>query len=168
MTNARVAVAQDGMAVPETPALLVSFAVIFVSVGLAFVPQVPGINVSLQASAGFTQFAAFYVAAQLIERFMEPVTWPLSRWGRTADEMKSNRTAVIFSLTLALSVIVSSLSGLHFLEAVGMTAPTFVDNFATGLIISGGTKPLHDFISYVQQSKDGKSQAVAKAREPQS
>jgi hypothetical protein len=34
-----------------------------------------------------------------------------------------------------------------------------LSDYATALVISGGTKPLHDFISYLQQSKDQTTKA---------
>jgi hypothetical protein len=41
--------------------------------------------------------------------------------------------------------------GLRFLSAVQVgSSPRWLDVFVTGLVISGGTKPLHDLIGMIQ------------------
>jgi hypothetical protein len=146
-------------ATPDARAMALALAITVTSLVVAiawgtWVPTSP-VRVSLPVDQGFTYFAAFYVAAQVIERLMEPVTWLLDQFNVTDNANKPNRTAVIYSLTLLAAVVLSSGFNLHFLSAVGVKdLPNWLDAYATALVISGGTKPLHDFISYLQQSKD--------------
>jgi hypothetical protein len=153
-------------AIPDSRAIGIALAMTIASLVLAiacgtWLPASP-VRVTLPVDQGFTYFAAFYVAAQVIERLMEPFTWLLDQFNVTDNANKPNRTAVIYSLTLLAGVIVSSAFNLHFLGAVGVRGlPTWVDFYATALVISGGSKPLHDFISYLQQSKDQATKTAA-------
>jgi hypothetical protein len=119
-----------------------------------------------QGTADFALFAGFYVAAQLIERLLEFVSplLPLTRWGpptppgvltdeqkaALAAQIKADRGAWAHGLAALLGVGASAAFGLFFLAAVGIHTSRMIDIVATGIIIAAGTKPLHDFISYVQ------------------
>jgi len=116
-------------------------------------------------SANFALFAGFYVAAQVIERLLELVSPSLPWWEvpappapggapievqagtAKAAQVKADRAAVVHGLAAALGVAASCAFGLFFLRSVGFQVSNTIDTFATGLLISAGTKPLHDFIS---------------------
>jgi hypothetical protein len=117
-----------------------------------FTPAVGG-------ASNFNLFAGFYVAAQVIERILELVSPLLPPWGppssatTAADKAahtKADRGALTMGIGAVLGVAISAGFGLFFLRAVGITAPQTIDTFATGVTIAAGTKPLHDFISYLQ------------------
>jgi len=123
-----------------------------------------------QGTANFALFAGFYVAAQVIERLLEFVSpqLPLARWGppvppgdltdgqRTvlAAQIKADRGAWTHGLAVVFGVGSSAAFGLFFLTAVGIHTSQTIDIFATGVIIAAGTKPLHDFTSYLQNQNN--------------
>ncbi len=116
----------------------------------AFTPTVGGFNFSL--------FAAFYAAAQIIERLMElavpllPIPLPqVQDPSARAAQVKADRGKIVLGLAALLGVAVSCGFGLLFLQTIGIKAPSnTIDTLATGLLIAAGTKPLHDFISLLQ------------------
>lgn len=145
---------------PTVTAIGISVGILVVAFIVAFLLRDKDavVPISVPANQGFGLFAVFYVAAQVVERLTEPLTWALDRLKLTENANKPNRIAVIHSIVALIAVIISSFAGLHFLQAVGIGneknhLPWGFDSFATGLLISGGTKPLHDFISYLQQNK---------------
>lgn len=127
--------------------------------------------------ANFALFAAFIVVAGAIERFLEPIAAILPPWGKTSAD-KADRGLLLTSLALVLGIIVSSVFGLYFLEAIGVKiGPTVsggsklmvestgdklmrgLDIFITALIITGGTKPLHDLVSSIENKKEAAATA---------
>jgi hypothetical protein len=123
--------------------------------------------------ANFSLFAAFIVVAGAIERFLEPLAIILPPDGEDA-KAKADRTLLTYSIGLVAGIAVSSLFGLYFLEAIGVKIGTTVgtgssaiielknsgdkalrglDIFVTALIITGGTKPLHDLITSIEKIK---------------
>jgi hypothetical protein len=119
-------------------------------------------------SANFALFAGFYAAAQVIERLLELISPSLPLWEvpdppapggpptevqagtAKAAQVKADRAAVVHGIAAALGVAASCAFGLFFLRSVGFQVSNTIDTFATGLLISAGTKPLHDFISGLQ------------------
>ncbi|MCW3033342.1 MAG: hypothetical protein JWM60_1687 [Solirubrobacterales bacterium] len=126
--------------------------------------------------ANFAFFAAFIVVAGAIERFLEPLAALMPPWSKKlTSATKADRALLSSSIALIIGIIVSSAFGLYFLEAIGIKigtvtgsakAPTVMlvkdgdkllrglDVFVTALIITGGTKPLHDLISSVEKKKE--------------
>jgi hypothetical protein len=110
--------------------------------------------------ANFALFAGFYVAAQVIERLMELFSPLLPFWGLPtgfsddakvrAAQVKADRAKAALGLATLAGVAASAGFGLYFLSAVGIAVPRMPDIFFTGLIVAAGTKPLHDFISTLQ------------------
>jgi hypothetical protein len=61
---------------------------------------------------------------------------------------KKTRTLVFGAVTFLVGVAIARWTGLLFLQAIGWTTPSsWLDVIATGLVLSGGTKALHDLIS---------------------
>jgi len=119
---------------------------------------------SASTTANFALFAALYVAAQVIERLMQLIS-PLAVWwepwppGTKNDAagkavmaacLKADRSAVMMGIASLAGVIVSCVFGLYFLAAVGINTTNSIDGFCSGIVIAAGTKPLHDFISLIQ------------------
>jgi hypothetical protein len=109
------------------------------------------------ATANFSLFAGFYVAAQVIERLLELVSpllpgWPPKGTDPTVRvaETKADRASVALGVAAVLGVAASCAFGLFFLKAIGMHVSHTVDSFITGITVAAGTKPLHDFINLIQ------------------
>jgi hypothetical protein len=101
-------------------------------------------------SADFSRFAAFYIVAQAIERFVEIFAHLVPPYGDDAAT-KADRALVLGAVTLLAGAIVARVSGLLFLQTIGWTSPASgVDVFVTALVITAGSKALHDLISNIQ------------------
>lgn len=147
-------------------------ALIWNGIGHAGAPFVP----AQDEAANFALFAGFYAAAQVIERLLELVSPFLPWWdipdasipidkSKPADEqaasevqtktaraaqVKADRAAASHGVAAVLGVAASCAFGLFFLQSVGFHVSNTIDTFATGILIAAGTKPLHDFISGLQ------------------
>lgn len=169
----------SGAASADTPAKVFALLVLFG--GLVYCLLVAGLaefshNVPFQTEANFALFAAFIVVAGAIERFIQPLTAVLPPFTKK-DTPASNadRTLVAYGIALVVGIAVSSCFGLYFLETMGIeigmkevsgatTHWVFTDDgdkvlrgldiFITALIITGGTKPLHDMITSIEKKKD--------------
>jgi hypothetical protein len=130
-------------------------AVVMNAAGWTGKPFTPAAN----TTANFALFAGFYVAAQVIERLMQLVSPLVPFWdpasGATdeavkAAHVKADRGPVVLGIAAVLGVAASCGFGLFFLTAIGMHVSHTIDTFFTGITIAAGTKPLHDFISLIQ------------------
>jgi len=126
-------------------------------------------------TANFALFAGFYVAAQLIERLLELISPSLPLWdvpdpptpaGKAtaaqkgtakAAQVKADRAACAHGIAAVLGVAASCAFGLFFLKSVGFHTSNTIDTFATGLLVSAGAKPLHDFITGLQNKNTPKT-----------
>jgi hypothetical protein len=104
-----------------------------------------------EAKANFTLFAGFYVIAQVVERILEVVSPFFPFWQVDANTKKADRGLILLGLGTFAGTILSGSLGLYFLTAVGMKPALWVDMIVTGLVISGGTKSLHEFINLIQK-----------------
>lgn len=111
------------------------------------------------STANFALFAGFYVAAQVIERLMQLVSPLVPFWKPYKDtdtdavkaaHVKADRAPVLLGIAAVFGVAASCGFGLFFLRAIGMHVTPTIDTFFTGITIAAGTKPLHDFISLIQ------------------
>jgi hypothetical protein len=119
-------------------------------VGTLLAILIHGKHSSFEPKQGFVLFTGFYVAAQAVERLIEIV---LPEGAGTA-QAKAERVLVIGGVAFVLGVVASLVLGLRFLSAVQVsTPPRWLDVVVTGLVISGGTKPLHDLIGLIQNAK---------------
>lgn len=118
-----------------------------------FTPSTVGVT------ATFGLLAGFYVAAQVIERLMQLISpfvpwWPPPTSATDdavkAAQTKADRGTVALGIAAVLGVGASCGFGLFFLKAIGMNVRPSIDSFLTGVLIAAGTKPLHDFISLLQ------------------
>jgi hypothetical protein len=116
----------------------------------------------------FVLFAGFYIGAQVIERLMELLAPFLPFWGFAATDptvkaahIKADRGAMSLGLATLLGVGASCGFGLYFLKATGISSPATLDLFLTGVVIAAGTKPLHDFISGLQNKNTPETKTTA-------
>jgi len=112
---------------------------------------------------GVSQFAVFYLMAQLVERIVELFSdfsgFGASQKGYSAagaaaqDPLQQARTISLWFFASALGVILSYLT-VGLFQMVGVvfagSGGHAVDAWLSGVIIGGGTKPLHDLIGYLQ------------------
>lgn len=115
-----------------------------------------GSTTGVQAKPGFDALVAFYVVTQAIERVIEVIFWV---WEIVDPDLKADERKVLgLALGTLLGVIVSSAFGLYFLGAVttfddagGGGGNRILDVLVTGLVIAGGSKPLHDLVSVIEK-----------------
>jgi hypothetical protein len=123
-----------------------------------------------QLDANFALFAGFIVVAGAIERLLEPALIVLPPYEKKPDPQKpkikeenerakADRTLLAYAISLVVGIFVSSVFGLYFMEAIGAQisgdkALRGLDVFITALIITGGTKPLHDMITSIEKKKE--------------
>lgn len=172
-------VATDVVAVPSTGLALGGFVAIALGTLLAtnlyhrLSPAVPSL------AEGLSPFAAIYVAAQALERLLEPFSgWVLGDTkskakrkvltARAKDNeeqelgarrelraVRADRAIFFWALATVLAMFASATAGLFLLHLIGVTgAPSWLDILVTGLAIGGGTKPLHDLIARIEKSKE--------------
>lgn len=170
--------ASDGIKIATVVFLVVALAYCLLAAGLAEWSHTQPFQVDL---ANFALFAAFIVVAGAIERFLEPLSAILPPYGQKESD-KADRALITYSIALLVGIAVSSLFGLYFLEAIGLKVGVTegagdaahivlntngdkilrgLDIFVTALIITGGTKPLHDMISSIEKRKDVAAKAAA-------
>jgi hypothetical protein len=178
--EAASAEADNSLPDPTGLAGTIAFLLFVVAVVLAVVLNAAGATAdefdpSSNAAADFALFAGFYVAAQVIERVMEfvapvlppgdPAAWLKNRFalGTGFDKIKDDRPAMaaqikadrgklVLGVAVIFGVLASCLFGLFFLKAIGMHVSHTVDSILTGITIAAGTKPLHDFITSLQNN----------------
>ncbi len=131
--------------------LLVALAVAFV-LGFALDTGDP-----LRITTSATVFiAAFYVAAQALERSVE---FTFSRFVFRHDENRATeRALILLGVTVAIGCVVAGSTGLLLLDLLAGTQPRpetddlqrALSIFVTGLAIGGGTKPLHDLLTRIR------------------
>jgi hypothetical protein len=113
-----------------------------------------------QTKADFALFAAFIVVAGAIERIIQPLTAILPPFkAKDTVKSKADRTLLGYSLSLVIGIAVSSIFGLYFMEAIGVSSQgedvrRGLDIFITALIITGGTKSLHETITSIEKKKE--------------
>jgi len=143
---------------------------------------------ALKVNGDMASFALFYVAAQAIERLIEPFSQLFLTTSETRKELDSNvaralatgddadgqaaakkqdelnrkrgeRTLVLWAAATVLGMLLSGFAGLYFVSAIlatGSSISPALDVLVTGLVIGGGSKPLHDLITNVQKTKEKK------------
>jgi hypothetical protein len=147
-----------------------------------------GLPAALKVNGDMASFALFYVAAQAIERLIEPFSQLFLTTSETKKELDSNvaralttgaaadgeaaakkqdelnrkrgeRALVLWAVATVLGMLLSGFAGLYFVNAIlaaGSSMSQPLDVLVTGLVIGGGSKPLHDLISNVQKTKEKK------------
>jgi hypothetical protein len=69
------------------------------------------------------------------------------------------RTTAFWMIATCAGMVVAALMNLYFLSTVGIAAtkPWWAEILATGLIIGGGTKPLHDLVKLISKSAEAQA-----------
>ena len=141
--------------------------------------------VALKVNGDASTFALLYIAAQAIERVLEPfshlflktdavkkeldqtVALALQTEKRTdgeaaakkqdaLDRRRGERALVLWAVATILGIVASAVTGLYFVNMIlakYSTFSPFLDVLVTGLVIGGGSKPLHDLIARLEKSK---------------
>jgi hypothetical protein len=80
-----------------------------------------------------------------------------AKWQRVVDRIRRNTAVIAWGIASAIGMVLCGLFGLLMLRMVGFAGvPEEVDIVISGLAVGSGTKPLHDLISNLQQSKEQK------------
>ncbi len=67
------------------------------------------------------------------------------------------KSTVLWALATVIAMVAAGGLRLYFLRTVGIAGgPRWEEILATGLIIGGGTKPLHDLVTYIQAASEAK------------
>lgn len=77
------------------------------------------------------------------------------------EQYTANLTGSSFGVAAALAMLVSGYTGTFLLKTVGLTTAGWLDVLVTGLVIAGGTKPLHDLISNISSSSQNKDSTAS-------
>ena len=165
---------------PTSAARVLAGLLAIVAVAAAFILDAldlahQGFEPAKVSAANFALFAGFYVAALLIERAGEIVAPIMPPWaaptnappppGQTgqgpaldadarAAHVKADRAMVMLGINFVAGVVLAAALGLYFMTAIGMEVSRPVDIVLTALVIAGGTKKLHDFMSLVQNKSN--------------
>lgn len=143
---------------PDHRAIFLGVGFLLVAVILSIVATASGwdqtpFRPAAHGTANFALFAGFYVAAQVIERLLEPIAPIFPTWkSASVANARADRAQIMIGLSVIIGVAASFAFGLYFLEAIGMHTSRTIDILVSGTAIGGGTKPLHDLISAISKS----------------
>jgi hypothetical protein len=116
--------------------------------------------------------AAFYIAAQVDERVTELISRVPEAFTKkvglagdkreaTSDDVK-NRALWLSVVAVLIGIAVAWVAKLALFQASGLTGLSAqTDYVLTGIALGGGTKPIHDAISYLQKASQKKGTASA-------
>ena len=162
--------------------LLVWF-VMFVLNPFSYVPATAAV-----LAAGASTFALLYVAAQALERLLEPFASLDGRYENlkatyekalqaaenatgadqehaaeaaaknkaALESWREGRAILLWGVATVAGMAASAITGIYLLDiVVDSPAPSRAfDILVTGLVVGGGTKPLHDLISRLEKAKE--------------
>jgi len=84
---------------------------------------------------------------------------------RTQEQVRANMTLVLFASSACLAMAAAGVFKALMMKTVGVSGlAAWLDVVVTGLAIGGGTKPLHDLIANLQESKEEKKDTKTGAR----
>jgi branched-subunit amino acid ABC-type transport system permease component len=74
----------------------------------------------------------------------------------TLERLRRNRAMIFWAAATVLGMFISATTGIYLLDIVidNPTPPQSLDVLITGLVVGGGTKPLHDLISRIESAKE--------------
>jgi hypothetical protein len=74
----------------------------------------------------------------------------------TLERLRRNRAIIFWAGATILGMFISATTGIYLLDIVidNPTPPQSLDVLVTGLVVGGGTKPLHDLISRIESAKE--------------
>lgn len=72
-----------------------------------------------------------------------------------ANQIAANTKVFVWGLASFVAMLVSGATKVFFLEAIGFEGiPNYLNVLITGLVIGGGTKPLHDLIKLIEKKSE--------------
>jgi hypothetical protein len=76
---------------------------------------------------------------------------------RLVDQIRANATVLLFATSAGLAMLLTAYLKADLVKTIGVSGTaTWVDVTLTGLVVGAGTKPLHDLISNLKESKEKK------------
>lgn len=104
--------------------------------------------------------AGMAVARGQSDRSVQPMLDDAARKAIKAKDWGFGQTVGFWALATILSIVASALLKLYLPYVVGIASGSRgFQILATGLIIGGGTKPLHDLVGYMSAAKEAKQAA---------
>lgn len=173
---------------PKPMWVVISYVAVIVGAVIALIAR-PHVDVpEIKIDEGFTALAVIYIAAQSIERFMQPLTEMFFGAKKKAEakekvrkgvnpaankeevlQIEADRAVAFWAVATLLALGVCLILGLGLIESIasigGGKVPSLfkgADLVITAIAIGAGTKPLHDLIGVIQNSKQ-KGDPAAKA-----
>jgi hypothetical protein len=72
------------------------------------------------------------------------------------ERVRKNKAVIFWGLATVAGMFMSAFTGIYLLDIVIETPnpPPSLDILVTGLVVGGGTKPLHDLIARIETAKD--------------
>jgi hypothetical protein len=143
----------------------VGFAALVISVVIVVILYLAGIgtqiHIPITSVSGVSIFAIFYLMAQFDERVVEPFSNIPQLFGghdeAKKDDKNKARAVSLWCLASGIGIILCYLT-IGLLQVVGVSFALstngghFWDAIISGVIIGGGTKPLHDLINLFDTS----------------
>jgi len=75
-----------------------------------------------------------------------------------ANGIAANTKVFIWALASFIAMLASGATKVYFLQALGFNGiPDYLNVLVTGLVIGGGTKPLHDLVTLIEKKSDAAS-----------
>ena len=75
-----------------------------------------------------------------------------------ANGIAANTKVFIWALASFIAMLASGATKVYFLQALGFNGiPDYLNVLITGLVIGGGTKPLHDLVTLIEKKSDAAS-----------
>ncbi len=95
----------------------------------------------------------------------DPARWQAAADARDRlDRRQRARAYIMWSAATVLGMLASATIGIYLIAAIADRRPSVpIDILVTGLVIGGGTKPLHDLISRIESAKQRAQDPVANA-----
>jgi hypothetical protein len=164
---------------PKPKWVAISYVAVAVGAVIALILR-PHVDVpKIEIDEGFTALAVLYIVAQAIERLMQPAT-ELTAGAKAKKEAKeeirkgentlankekvlqieADRAVCFWAVATILALAACLVLGLGLIQSIaaigGGDVPSLfkaVDLLITAIAIGAGTKPLHDLIGTIQNSK---------------
>lgn len=72
------------------------------------------------------------------------------------EQVRKNKAVIFWGLATVAGMFISAFTGIYLLDIVIETPkpPPSLDILVTGLVVGGGTKPLHDLIARIESAKN--------------
>jgi hypothetical protein len=176
---------------PEKKYVWIGYGVVLVGIGAAVYLAFHFNSPPIVVGEGFAPFAVLYIVAQGLERLLQPAS-EIYAGGKEKKEIKADllagkdtpenrrkllqleadRAVIFWAVASILALLACGFLGLGLIQSIanvgGGNVPDWfnaIDIVITGLAVGAGTKPLHDLIGVIQNTKQKTDPALQKPSE---